>query len=82
MTQYMWFQRLTQNIFYILAVLAILDLVQFSRGEAMNKVNTVPAVSELTSYRGMTDYRHGNMEIYNTLGMISTLNKKNRVQMQ
>lgn len=82
MTQYMWFQRLTQNIFYILAVLAILDLVQFSRGEAMNKVITVPAFSELTSYREMTDYRRGDMEKYNTLGMIYTLNKKNIVEME
>lgn len=73
---------MTQNIFYILAFLAILDLVQFPRGEAMNKVNTVPALSELTSYGGMTDYRHGDMEIYNTLGMINTLNKKNRVEME
>ena len=48
----------------------------------MNKVNTVPALTELTSYRGMTDYRHGNREIYNTLGMINTLKKKSRVEME
>ena len=75
----MWFQWFTQNIFYYLA---ILDLIQFSREEAMNKVNTVPALTELTSYRGMTDYRHGNREIYNTLGMINTLKKKSRVEME
>lgn len=75
----MWFQWFTQNIFYYLA---ILDLIQFSRDEAMNKVNTVPALTELTSYGGMTDYRHGNKEIYNTLGMINTLKKKSRVEME
>lgn len=48
----------------------------------MNKVNTVPALTELTSYGGMTDYRHGNKEIYNTLGMINTLTKKSRVEME
>ena len=48
----------------------------------MNKVNTVPALTELTFYRGMTDYRHGTREIYNTLGMINTLKKKSRVEME
>ena len=61
-------------------ILGILDLSQFSRDTAMNKVNTVPALTELTSCGGMKNYRHGDIEIYNTLGMINTLNKKSRVR--
>lgn len=75
----MWFQWFTQNIFYILASL---DLLQFSRDEAMNKADTVSALTELTSYVGMTDNRRWDREIYNTLGMINTLKKKSRVEME
>ena len=74
----MWFQWFTQNIFYILASP---DLLQFSRDEGMNKADTVPALTELTSYVGMTDNRHWDREIYNTLEMINTLKKKSRVEM-
>lgn len=75
----MWFQWFTQNIFYILASL---DLLQFSRDEAMNKADTVSALTVLTSYVGMTDNRRWDREIYNTLGMINTLKKKSRVEME
>lgn len=47
----------------------------------MNKADTVPALTELTSYVGMTDNRHWDREIYNTLEMINTLKKKSRVEM-
>lgn len=63
-------------------ILGILDLSQFSRDTAMNKVNIVPALTELTSCGGMKNYRHGDIEIYNMLGMINTLNKKSRVREQ
>lgn len=55
-------------------ILGILDLSQFSRDTAMKKV------TELTSCGGMKNYRHGDIEIYNMLGMINTLNKKSRVR--
>lgn len=57
-------------------ILGILNLSQFSRDTAMNRVNIVPALTELTSCGGMKNYRHGDIEIYNMLGMINTLNKK------